>query len=150
MSRSLATAALCLVTGVVLIGCMSAAQHQQDISSAEEQRLTLAAVQRNVRVGMSGAEVLSSLGSPNIISTDEQRHEVWVYDRIATEYVHSESGVGLISLVGGASGSVAGGALPSANQKSGASRRSQRTLTIIVRFDGDHRVSDFSYHASRF
>jgi outer membrane protein assembly factor BamE (lipoprotein component of BamABCDE complex) len=97
MSRSLATAALCLVTGVVLIGCMSAAQHQQDISSAEEQRLTLAAVQRNVRVGMSGAEVLSSLGSPNIISTDEQRHEVWVYDRIATEYVHSESGVGLIS-----------------------------------------------------
>jgi hypothetical protein len=82
MSRSLATAALCLVTGVVLIGCMSAAQHQQDISSADEQRLTLAAVQRNVRVGMSGAEVLSSLGSPNIISTDEQRHEVWVYDRI--------------------------------------------------------------------
>ena len=146
MNRSFIIGALCLV----LAGCISAAQHNEELSSAEQDRLTLAAVQRNVRVGMSGAEVLGSLGSPNIVSTDEQRREVWVYDRIGTEYVHSESGVGLISLVGGASGSAAGGVLPTFNQKSGASRRSQRTLTIIVRFDDESRVRDYSYHASRF
>ena len=26
----------------------------------------------------------------------------------------------------------------------------QRTLTIIVKFDGESRVRDFSYHTSRF
>lgn len=146
MNRSLVIGALCLS----LAGCITAARHQQDVSAAQEERLTLAAVQRNVRVGMSGAEVLASLGSPNIVSTDEARREVWVYDRVGTEYVHSESGVGLISLIGGASGSAVGGVLPTASQKSGASRRSQRTLTIIVRFDHDELVRDFSYHASRF
>jgi hypothetical protein len=138
------------ILSLPLVGCISAAQHQQGLISADEERLTLAAVQRNVQVGMSGDQILVSLGSPNIVSTDEERREVWVYDRIATEYVHSDSGVGLISLLGGASGSVAGGVLPSVNQKSGASRRSQRSLTIIVRFDTEQRVRDYSYHASRF
>jgi outer membrane protein assembly factor BamE (lipoprotein component of BamABCDE complex) len=146
MNRPLVIGAICLT----LAGCLSAAQHQADLSGADEERLTLAAVQRNVNVGMSGAEVLDSLGSPNIVSTDEERREVWVYDRVGTEYVHSESGAGLISLIGAASGSAVGGILPTASQKSGASRRSQRTLTIIVRFDHDQRVRDFSYHASRF
>ena len=146
MNRFFSAAILCLP----LAGCISAAQHQQDVTSLDEERLTLAAVQRNVHMGMSGDQVLESLGSPNIVSTDEERREVWVYDRIATEYVHSDSGAGLISLVGGAAGSVAGGVLPSVNQKSGASSRSQRSLTIIVRFDEQQRVRDFSYHASRF
>ena len=75
---------------------------------------------------------------------------MWVYDRVGTEYVHSESGAGLISLVGAASSSVVGGAIPTYSQKSGASRRSQRTLTIIVRFDNNKLVRDYSYHASRF
>jgi len=139
-----------LIACTLATGCTTAAQHQQDVSSYDEEQLTVAAVQRNIRTGMSGADVLAALGSPNIISTDGDRHEVWVYDRVATEFVHSESGVGLISLVGAASGSVTGGALPGYNQKSGASRRTQRTLTIIVHFDGDSRVEDFSYHASRF
>jgi hypothetical protein len=146
LNKPIVTGALCLM----LAGCISAERHQQDVSGPEEERLTLAAVQRNVQLGMSGAEVLDSLGSPNIVSTDGERREVWVYDRIGTEYVHSESGVGLISLIGGASGSAMGGVLPTANQKSGATRRSQRTLTIVVRFDHDERVRDFSYHASRF
>lgn len=146
MNNFLVTSVLC----VLMTGCMTAAQHTEAVNGPQEARLTLAAVQSNVRVGMSGAEVLSSLGSPNIVSTDEHRYEVWVYDRIGTEYVYSEDGGGLISLVGAASGSVAGGALPSYNRNSGAQRRSQRTLTIVVHFDADKRVKDFSYHASRF
>lgn len=141
--------AVCVI-GTLAAGCTPASQHQREVSSPDEEQLTLAAVQRSVSVGMSGAEVLTTLGSPNIVSTDEDRNEVWVYDRVGTEYVHSESGVGLISLVGAASSSAAGGVIPSYKQSSGASRRSQRTLTIIVRFDGNKQVRDFSYHASRF
>jgi outer membrane protein assembly factor BamE (lipoprotein component of BamABCDE complex) len=141
------TAAAC----VLLSGCTTASQHQADVAgNHDETQLTVAAVQRTVRLGMSGAEVLTSLGSPNIVSTDENRNEVWVYDRVGTEYSYSESAGGLISLIGGASGSVAGGMLPSYNTKSGANRRSQRTLTIIIHFDDERLVEDFSYHASRF
>ena len=146
MNKLLTAAAICALA----TGCMTAPQHQQAIDNYEEERLTLAAVQRSVQVGMSGSQVLSALGSPNIVSTDEHRHEIWVYDRVGTEYVHSESDSGLISLITGATGAVAGGVLPSFHHEAGASRRSQRTLTIIVRFDGDKQVKDFSYHASRF
>jgi outer membrane protein assembly factor BamE (lipoprotein component of BamABCDE complex) len=146
MSKLLTT----LIACTLATGCTTAAQHQRDVSSYDEEQLTVAAVQRNIHTGMSGADVLAALGSPNIVSTADDRNEVWVYDRVGTEYVHSESGVGLISLIGASSGSVAGGAAPGYNQRSGASRRSQRTLTIIVHFDGDNRVKDFSYHASRF
>jgi len=137
---------LCCLVG----GCTTASQHQADVRGADEERLTLAAVQRHVQIGMSGSEVLEALGSPNIVSTDEDRHEVWVYDRVGTEFTYSESGVGMIGLVGGSSGGVAGGVLPSYGQSAGANRRSQRTLTIIIHFDGDERVKDFSYHASQF
>ena len=142
---------LAIAVCALLGGCTTASQHRADVAgSDDETQLTVAAVQRTVRVGMSGAEVLSSLGSPNIVSTDENRHEVWVYDRVGTEYSYSESGGGLISLIGGASGSVAGGVLPGYNTRAGANRRSQRTLTIIIHFDGERQVEDFSYHASRF
>ena len=131
-------------------GCTTAAQHQQDIDVHDEDALTVAAVQRSIREGMSGAEVLATLGSPNIVSTDADRNEVWVYDRVGTEYVYSESGTGLISLIGAASGAIAGGVAPGVDQRAGARRRSQRTLTITVHFDAEQRVRDFSYHASRF
>ena len=143
--------AVFLVAGCALAGgCTTASQHTAEVNAHEEARLTLAAVQRSVRVGMSGAEVLESLGSPNIVSTDAERNEVWVYDRVGTQYTYSESGVGVLSLLGGASGSVAGGVLPRASHGAGASRRSQKTLTIIIHFDDEQRVDDFSYHASQF
>jgi outer membrane protein assembly factor BamE (lipoprotein component of BamABCDE complex) len=141
-----------IVVAVSLLasGCTTATQHQQAVNRYDEEQLTVAAVQRNIREGMSGTEVLAALGSPNIISSDKDRNEVWVYDRVGTEYVHSESGAGLISLIGAASSSVLGGAMPTYSKSSGASRRSQRTLTIIVRFDENKLVRDYSYNASRF
>jgi outer membrane protein assembly factor BamE (lipoprotein component of BamABCDE complex) len=133
-----------------LTGCMTASQHHDQLGSADEERLTVAAVQREIQLGMSGAAVLATLGSPNIVSTDKDRHEVWVYDRVGTEYVYSNSDTGLISLLGGAASSVAGGVIPRHQQNAGASRRSQRTLTIIIKFDENGQVKDYSYHSSRF
>ena len=135
---------------MALTGCATASRHNNQLGSMEEQRLTVAAVQREIQVGMSGAAVLSTLGSPNIVSTDDNRHEIWVYDRVSTEYVYSNSGTGIISLLGAASGSVAGGLIPTHNQNAGATRRSQRTLTIVIKFDEHKQVKDYSYHASRF
>ena len=140
---------LCIGLSTVT-GCMTASEHYTQLGDMDEERLTLAAVQRQIRLGMSGAAVLSTLGSPNIVSTDKNRHEVWVYDRVSTESVYSNSGTGLVSLIGASTGSVAGGMIPTHEQRAGASRRSQKTLTIIIKFDEYGQVKDYSYHSSRF
>ena len=144
------TVGIVVVISLLLSGCTTGAQHQATLSDQEEERLTVAAVQREIHIGMSGAAVLAALGSPNIISTDSERREVWVYDRVGTEYVHSQSKTGLVSLIGAASSSVVGGVIPTHEQSAGATRRSQKTLTIIIKFDDEKLVRDFSYHASRF
>ncbi len=40
---------------------------------------------------MSGAQVVTILGSPNIVSTDSERREVWMYDKIRATRTHSAS-----------------------------------------------------------
>jgi len=35
-------------------------------------------------------------------------------------------------------------------QEAGGASKSQRTLTIIIKFDEDEKVRDFAYHTSRF
>jgi hypothetical protein len=133
---------------------MSASQHAADVQQGlDGDRLTVGTVQREIRVGMSGADVAQALGSPNIVSTDEKGREVWIYDKIATDNVYSTSYGGIGALVFGAtSGSGVGAGLLSGNSNynSGASSTSQRTLTVIVKFDETRKVRDFAYHSSRF
>ncbi len=139
---------------LALVGCMSAAEHRKAVQSEVGDRVTVGKVQREIRVGMSGAEVLEVLGSPNIVSSDEKRREVWVYDKISTEKVFSRSsgGVATLVLVGGLIGSalVGGAAAPYYSSSAGASSTTQRTLTIIIKFDENKKVRDFAYHTSRF
>lgn len=133
------------VSAWLLGGCMTAPEHRAAVEGDAE-RLTVGKVQREIRVGMSGAEVIQVLGSPNIVSTDEERREVWVYDKVSTTTVHSESRAGVLALVLADAGGALGGAAGSA----GARSTTQRTLTVIIKFDKEARVRDFSYHASQF
>lgn len=127
-------------------GCMSAAQHRTDVQDNSGDRLTVGKVQKEIRVGMSGADVVQVLGSPNIVSTDEKRREVWVYDKISTETAYSTSKGGVNALVFGGSG----GAIFGGGSNTGASSKSQKTLTIIIKFDEKSLVRDFAYNTSRF
>jgi len=54
------------------------------------QELTVGKVQGEIKVGMDAASVAQILGSPNIVSTDEQRREVWIYDEVSTDRVDQE------------------------------------------------------------
>ena len=129
-----------LAAGAVLAltGCMSAQEHAADVQQNDADRLTVGTVQREIRVGMSGAEVIAALGSPNVVTTDEERREVWVYDKIATDKARSTSSGGAWILV------------LWVNSSASASSTSQRTLTVIVKFDQSGKVRDFAYHTSRF
>ena len=134
----------------LVAGCQSAAYHKQQVQDDSSDRVTVGKVQKEIRIGMSGAEVAQSLGSPNIVSTDEERREVWIYDKIATDHAYSESRAGVMALILGWGGSAAGAAGGNVSSSAGASSTSQRTLTVIIKFNKEGNVRDFAYHTSRF
>ena len=128
---------LLIATALTITGCM-APQHKADVQNSGTDRLTVGTVQKEIRVGMTGAEVATVLGSPNIVTTDENRRETWVYDKIATDVTSSSSNAGVWLLIVGASG------------ESSSRSTSQRTLTVVIKFDDEKKVRDFAYHTSSF
>ena len=144
MGRTLAIVAVALSVA----GC-SAVQHREAVRGDDKATISVGVVQKEIRVGMSGAEVAGVLGAPNIVTTDEQRRETWIYDRIASERVYSRSSGGVLALVFGG-GSPGGGLAGGLSVGAGAESSSQRTLTILIKFDEAGRVRDFAYHASSF
>ncbi|MDX1405973.1 MAG: hypothetical protein R3192_15625 [Woeseiaceae bacterium] len=132
--------------GLMLGGC--SAQHPAaDVRAAEEtNRLTVGTVQREIRMGMSAAEVAEVLGSPNIVTSDDQRNETWIYDKISSDVTYSRSSGTVVGLIFGNSG----GGLGAGNTSAGSTSRTQRTLTVVIKFDDNDRVRDFSYHSSQF
>lgn len=118
--------------------CRTAQDNQRDLKSTQDREMTVGVVQREIKKGMAGASVVEALGSPNIVTKDEKERETWVYDKIATEASYSESQNGLSLILGGF------------NNQSGASSTTQRTLTVVIKFDANGRVESFTYHSSKF
>ena len=145
-----------LLMPLAVVGCQSAQQHAADVEAANAgaNRLTVGTVQREVRVGMSGGEVASVLGAPNIVTSDEKRREVWVYDKISTTRAYSTSagGVSALVLVGAIVGDTLVGGLAGGNYSSadGANATTQKTLTVVIKYDEEGMVRDFAYHTSTF
>jgi outer membrane protein assembly factor BamE (lipoprotein component of BamABCDE complex) len=137
-----------------LTGCMNAHQHYQQTHGAQERQMTVGIVQREIRKGMSAADVAEVLGSPNIVTTDSEGREVWVYDKISTDVTYSSDagGAGVLLLIGAAAGDVLGGGLGSGSysRSAGAQSKTQRTLTVVIKYDEQKKVRDFAYHASQF
>ena len=132
--RSLAIIA---IISIVASGCTSV-DHRSNLHSVKEQDLTVGKVQKEIKVGMSGAQVAEALGSPNIVTKDEGGEETWVFDKIATEASYSENSSGLFLILYASGG------------RSGAAAVTQRTLTVVIKFDTNSKVKSFSYHASKF
>lgn len=129
-----------VITTIALTGCYptSLAEQQKDINSAkgEGDNLSIAKVQREIKIGMSSADVVLVLGSPNMVTTDDKRRESWVYDKVSTEgMVSTSSGSRFLWLP--------------ADNKASASR-TQKTLTIVIKFDEKGLVRDFAYNTSKF
>lgn len=135
-----------LAAAALALPACSATQHRTEVQDDGADRVTVGTVQREIRVGMTSAEVAAILGAPNIVSTDAERREVWIWDKISSEVSYSRSsGVVAGLLIGSSGGGVGGG-----SKNAGASRSSQRTLTVIVKFDEADLVRDFSYRTSSF
>lgn len=149
LASSSSLLAVLLAAALPLTGCMSADQHRASVEDQTTGRLSVGTVQREIRTGMSGADVVLALGAPNIVTTDEQRREVWVYDKLASEVVSSSSGLSFSPLIL-ATGSILGAGSGNVHQSAGATSRSDRTLTVVIKFDEQKHVRDYAYHASQF
>lgn len=138
-----------IVATVALSGCMSAAEHRASVESSDDaMKITVGTVQKQIKKGMSAKDVAAVLGSPNIV-TSENDGESWIYDKVSTDYAYSSSSGGVNALVFGVGTSTPAGIGGSGSASAGASTMTQRTLTIIITFKAGV-VSDFSYHASKF
>jgi len=141
---------------LIITSCQTPGEHAKQVrdAKAEGERVTVGTVQREIRVGMSSADVVGVLGSPNMVTTDSKRRENWVYDKISTETIYSRSSGGVNALVlGGAilgAGLVGAGGGAGYSSGAGASSTSQRTLTIIIKYNEDSTVRDFAYRYSSF
>jgi outer membrane protein assembly factor BamE (lipoprotein component of BamABCDE complex) len=111
---------------------------KQPPQTANDRELTVGLVQRDIKVGMSQADVAEALGSPNIVTKDSDEKETWIYDKIASSASYSQhGGYWTLVLVGGSWGS-------------GRSESSQRTLTVVIKFDKAGRVHKVTYHSTKF
>ncbi|WP_324742473.1 hypothetical protein U8326_03840 [Tsuneonella sp. CC-YZS046] len=113
--------------------------------------LTHGMVQMTLHVGSTTQmEVLEAFGGPNVTTLDAQGQEVWVYDRQATVTSSGSSGFSIGMLLGAGGGDAAGaGGLGFSSSKS-KSTQTQRTMTLIIKFGSDKKVTDFKSRSSSF
>jgi hypothetical protein len=141
-------------TAFVLIATLAAPAGaiagEADGARAADTAFTLGRVQRELHQGLSQAEVVERLGSPNILTRDASGHDAWVYDRLSTEREASSGGAQIGGVGAGGAGDFAGLLGISAGRRSQKSRSTQRTLTVVIRFSAAGLVESFSWHDSRF
>jgi len=123
-------AAMCLV--VVAGGCASSGRSS----------LTPGMAKKHLQRGSTHqAEVVETFGPPNII-THRDGTEMWVYDKTHSQY--SGGALGGAGLGGGSGGGgLLGGGLFS-------SRRSETTAMLIIYYDDNDLVRDYTFSQTKF
>jgi len=116
----------------------SCINHPVNDSNGATSNLTVGKVQGEIKIGMPASDVAAILGSPNIVTTDEKRREVWIYDKVSSNSVDTNnSAFGSLIIFG-------------ANTSQKQSTSSQKTLTVIIKYDEQKLVRDFAYNYSQF
>jgi len=114
-----------------------------------------ATVKKNVT---TQSDLINMFGGPNISTTDADGTETWVYERTSSmsdsagtaDQKHLDAFFGGGAGIGGGAvgGGVAGGAAKQNNQQ--RTVNSVRTLTVVVKFNPDKTVKDYSARAAYF
>lgn len=139
-----------------LTGCISASKHYQQLGSTQDRAITVGVVQKQIKVGMSQADVATVLGSPNIVTGDNQKRETWIYDKVASEASFSQDSGAVSSDVlgrvypGYPSGPLSVNLNGSYSKSAGAASITQRTLTVVIKFTPDNTVESVSYNSTKF
>ena len=112
----------------------------------QERELTVGTVQREIHKGMYSSDILSVLGSPNIVTKDGDG-ETWVYDKFSSDVSISGSSGGFSIFGGGVGNNVGGVGGTGYSSTAGAASKTQRTLTVILNLKNG-KLTDYDYHTS--
>ena len=134
---------------IFLLVFLSHCEKEVKHSPENVNKLTLGKVQQTLQKGMSQGEIIVALGSPNMVTSDANGLETWVYDKLSTE-VSSNSKKKGFNLLGGAIGSKIGiGATAGSSSTNSNTSTSQKTLTVVLKFI-EKKLDTFAYNASSF
>ena len=141
-----------LLISLILFNCAPPKPIIIEVPVEKEDKLTLGTVQSKIKKGMNQTEVLEVLGSPNIVTKNKSGNEVWTYDKVGSSQ-SSTSGVsatyGQAQLNQGFWAFLFGGTTNSAQSSSDNSTES-KSLTVIITFDSNSTVSDFTYQSLKY
>ena len=104
--------------------------------SMETQRLAVGAAQM-LKVGATSERVIELLGTPNVVSNNEDGMETWVYDKVSKEMEIVRSSDG-------------GWFFTPNRQQSTVRIEDERTLIVVIKFDKDQRVSNVRYRQTSY
>lgn len=122
---------------MISLAAQSCASKNQPDTAAEHE-MTLGLVQKEIRTGMSQADVAEALGSPNIVTKDSSGKETWIYDKFARTASYKSRSAYFTILILGVSGD------------KGSYTSSEKTLTVVIKFNDAGQVEKLTYHASKF
>ncbi len=127
---------LCIaITPLLILGCASQTQTPLLQSrQVETEKITLGSVQSRLHEGSSSADVIAALGSPNIVTTNSDKTETWVYDKNFTETEISASGINL----------------PFSSSVSAARAKSSRSLIVSIKFNKQKTVESIQYRQTSY
>ena len=139
-SNSTAVVSLASLPGLLLCGVLSGCVVEQPGPlSQRNSALTQGNVQLNLVVGeTTKADVLETFGAPNVTTRDGSGREVWTWQR-AAQVNQSSSNARYWTIL------VAGGARSASGFESSSSM-----ITLIIKFDENDVVTDFSSRSANF
>jgi outer membrane protein assembly factor BamE (lipoprotein component of BamABCDE complex) len=116
---------LCIACLLLLAGCQAPLvvipARQQQVET-----ITLGSVQKYLKKGEPSGVVVQYLGTPNIVTSNADGTESWIYDKISTEIEYA-SGL-----------------------SSGVATKSSRTMIVVVKFDSLKRIEDVKYRQTSY
>lgn len=127
----------------------------------QEQEMTLGVVQKQIKIGVSQDEVAIALGSPNIVTQDSEGKETWIYDKVSSSITDRNKNESAIEnsmytryfwhdiLTFATLGLINKDVKPELKDVSQVVT-SQKTLTVVIKFDKSNKVESLTYHMSKF
>lgn len=127
-----------VLSSLVTIGCAPKTGPLVSIPArtADTEKLALGGAQL-LKVGASGERVIELLGSPNVVTNNEEGLETWVYDKVSKEIeiVRTDDGGWFFS--------------PS-RQQSTVQIEGERTLIVVIKFDNNGNVTNVRYRQTSY
>ena len=119
------------IAASTLFGCAQAPIATIPARQIETQKITLGNVQQVVKKGAPKEDVIAALSSPNIVTSNPDGTETWVYDKVSTE----AEVVANSSFFRG---------------DSAVAVKSTRTMIVVIRFDKTNKVDTVTYRQTSY